>query len=497
MIPAPTTIRFSTFRLQWSDLVLPAIAAVPVAAVIVFLDPSRSLPIILGTLALIGAFMSPLIGIYILVFSMLLGPELIVGGLGRGTTLGRGITLRFDDFLLVLVGFGWLSRLALSRGFGTLAKTPLNRPILYYTAACAFATFVGMLAGRVSPFGGFFFLLKYYEYFFIYFMTINIVSERKQLRHLVQASIITFLLVGLYALYQIPSGARVSAPFEGPQGEPNTLGGYLVFLMSVMVGLLLTSGAVTRRLPYIGLMGIGAIALQATLSRASFLAGGVVLAGVMEMVRRKSPVLLAVFLMGLLAAPFVMPESVINRVLYTFTQEEEEGQIKVGALRVDTSTSERLRSYEQAFDYFKKSPLWGVGVTGGPFMDAMYPRVLMETGVIGLGAFAYLIYALFRLGLHAYRSLTDPYYRGIALGFLMGLVGLLIHAVGANTFIIVRIMEPFWLYAAVVAKSVTMTEPVAAGETGAEAMAVQPKGPPGPRGGLEDARPGAMGVHPL
>lgn len=406
--------------------------------------------------------MSPLIGIYILVFSMLLGPELIVGGLGSGATLGRGVTLRFDDLLLVLVGFGWLSRLALSRGFGTLAKTPLNRPIVCYTAACAFATFVGMLAGRVSPVGGFFFLLKYYEYFFIYFMTINIVEDRTQLRHLVRASLLTFLLVSLYALWQIPSGGRVSAPFEGPEGEPNTLGGYLVFLMSIMTGLLLTTGAVPRRLPYLGLLGIGAVALQATLSRASFLAGGVVFLGVMEMVRRRSPVLLATLLMGLLAAPFIMPDSVVDRMVHTFAQPEEEGQIKLGTLRVDTSTSERLRSYERAMEQFRTSPLWGVGVTGGPFMDAMYPRVLMETGLIGFGAFAYLVYSLFRLGLDAYRSLTDPYDRGIALGFVMGLVGLLIHALGANTFIIVRIMEPFWLYAAIVAKSLVMVGPAAA-----------------------------------
>lgn len=483
MMSIPTAIRFSAFRLQWADLVLPAIAALPVAAVIAFIDPSRALPIILGALALIAAFMSPLIGIYILVFSMLLGPELIVGGLGTGTTLGRGITLRFDDFLLVLVGFGWLSRLALSKGFRTLAKTPLNRPILYYTAACAFTTFVGILAGRVSTFGGFFFLLKYYEYFFIYFMTINIVSDRNQLRHLVRASLITFLLVSLYALSQIPSGGRVSAPFEGPEGEPNTLGGYVVFLMSIITGLLLTAGAVSRRLPYMGLLGLGAIALQATLSRASFLAGGVVFVGVMEMVRRRSPALLAVLLMGLLAAPFVMPESVVNRMLYTFTQEEEEGQIKLGGLRVDTSTSERLRSYEQAVEYFRKSPVWGVGVTGGPFMDAMYPRVLMETGLIGIGAFTYLIYSLFRLGLNGYRSLSDPYYRGIALGYVIGLAGLLIHALGANTFIIVRIMEPFWLYAAVVAKSMALLERAEEAGTIDDATGARPQRPPrAPRG---------------
>jgi hypothetical protein len=36
------------------------------------------------------------------------------------------------------------------------------------------------------------------------------------------------------------------------------------------------------------------------------------------------------------------------------------------------------------------------------------------------------------------------------MGFLAGFVGLLFHGIGANTFIIVRIMEPFWFVAAMV-----------------------------------------------
>ena len=35
----------------------------------------------------------------------------------------------------------------------------------------------------------------------------------------------------------------------------------------------------------------------------------------------------------------------------------------------------------------------------------------------------------------------------LAIGFLAALVGTLVHGIGANTFIIVRIMEPFWLLA--------------------------------------------------
>ena len=182
------------------------------------------------------------------------------------------MTLRYDDFILLLVGIAWLARTAISKEGSLVLRTPLNRPIMLYTAACVLATLMGILTGLVRPFSGFFFLLKYYEYFFLYFMTVNIITSQKQIRSLVWASLATCFLVSLYALSQIPGGGRVSAPFEGEEGEPNTLGGYLVFMLSIVTGLLMTPGAVTQKLPLLILMGVGGIALQATLSRSSFLA---------------------------------------------------------------------------------------------------------------------------------------------------------------------------------------------------------------------------------
>jgi hypothetical protein len=74
----------------------------------------------------------------------------------------------------------------------------------------------------------------------------------------------------------------------------------------------------------------------------------------------------------------------------------------------------------------------------------------METGLVGLVAFAWLIRALWRAARSALRGASDGDDRGLALGFLAGFAGLLVHAVGSNTFIIIRIMEPFWFFAGVV-----------------------------------------------
>jgi hypothetical protein len=68
------------------------------------------------------------------------------------------------------------------------------------------------------------------------------------------------------------------------------------------------------------------------------------------------------------------------------------------------------------------------------------------------------LYAIYRTGMTSHAHFEDPYLRGLALGFLMGFIGLLTHALGSNTFIIVRIMEPFWLVAGLLVKSLLLDQ---------------------------------------
>lgn len=441
-------------------LIIVALAlAAALGVLIVSNEPSRILPICFGLLLMVVAFLSTPASLYILVFSMLLSPEFMAGGLtGGGGAEGRGVTLRFDDFLLIVIGFVWLAKRAVFKEGSPFARTPLNGPIMFYIVIAAVSTLLGTLEGRVRGMTGFFFLLKYYEYVFIYFMVVSAVETPKQAKNLLNASLVTCFLVSLFAISQIPSGERASAPFEGEQGEPNTLGGYLVFMLSIVTGLILTPGSTKRRWPYFVLLGSGIIGLLATLSRASFLAAGIVILALAGRLLLRKPILAPIILAALLATPLWAPQSVVDRVLYTFRQPVETGQIQIGRVRVDTSTSDRIRSWVQSIEYWKAYPIWGTGVTGGPFMDAMYPRILVETGTVGLVAFLVLVGAVFRMGWSAYRQAQDPFLQGLAMGFLLGLVGLLVHAIGANSFIIVRIMEPFWLVTALVMRNLMFSQ---------------------------------------
>jgi O-antigen ligase len=69
---------------------------------------------------------------------------------------------------------------------------------------------------------------------------------------------------------------------------------------------------------------------------------------------------------------------------------------------------------------------------------------------LGLFTFFYLIVVIFRRTRDIYKEASDPFEKGLTMGFLAAFIGLLFHAIGANTFIIVRIMEPFWFMTAMV-----------------------------------------------
>src|SRR5437773_12188023 len=279
---------------------VPLALAAALSLFIVSSDTASNLRIVVGVAFLLVAFVSTRLSLYLLVFSMLLSPEFLIGGLtGGGGAAGRRITLRFDDFLLVVIGFVWIAKMAILKGGTPFLRTPLNGPIMFYIVAAGLATLIGVLGGRVKPMDGFFFWLKYYEYVFLYFMVVSAVTTKEEARGLVFASLVTCDLVPLFAIAQIPSGERASAPSEGDMGEPNTLGGYLHFMLAIVVALLLTSGAVTNRLTLLLLAAAGSIGLMATLSRASFLAAGVLILSVIGFMASRKPILMTMVLIGI------------------------------------------------------------------------------------------------------------------------------------------------------------------------------------------------------
>jgi O-antigen ligase len=425
------------------------IGAVAVGYLLTVVNPLHSLLLAVFVVLFASALIWPEFGIYAVIFSMLLSPEFVVGALQGKGTLGRGVTLRAEDFFLLSIGLSWLARGALDKTAGLIRKNPLNKPIVAYILACFIATIWGILTGTVQGKSGLFFVLKYLEYMIVFFLVVNYIHTEDQVKRLLFCLFLTCFIVCIYGLTQIPSGVRVSAPFEGEQGEPNTFGGYLVFMGTLVTAFLVHLKDLRVRLCLLLLLAFILVSLVYTQSRASYLAI-IPACAALAVLSRHRFYLFAVLTVLILLSPVILPRVAKERINVTFSQQKQAGQIAVGDLRLDTSASARLRSWQEGLSDWRNRPILGYGVTGYGFMDAQYPRTLVETGIVGLGAFVWLIFTLFRVAFNTWRAQSGDLGWILSVGLLAGLLGLLTHALGANTFIIVRIMEPFWCVTGIV-----------------------------------------------
>ncbi len=405
--------------------------------------------VVAGLVVFAVAFLKTELAVHILILSMLLSPEIAVGGSigGSGMEGARSAVVRIEDLLLVVMGVAWLARISVFKELGLVLKTPLNAIIGLYALVITISTLVGVSAGRVSPAMGLLFVGKYLEYFVIYFLVVNHARSRRSLDRMLITAGVTALAVALIAMAQIPTGERVSAPFEGERGEPNTLGGYLVLMMCVLGGMALEAPRRKTRWLLAAAVAMLAVPLLYTLSRSSWMAATASALVLLVMSRQWRRLLPVLAVGGILLVAFI-PKEVVDRAGYTFSTHRE--SVVVGDVALDSSTSARIRSWSEALTDSASHPFLGHGVTGYHFIDAQYFRILAETGLIGLVVFLALIYQLYRRTRESSLRLSDPMLRGLCTGFLAALAGLLVHAFGGNTFIIVRIMEPFWLVAGLV-----------------------------------------------
>ncbi len=374
---------------------------------------------------------------------MLLSPEIIMGEIP-----GRDIVIRLEDILLLIVTFGWFARTALKKGLALFISTPLNKIIGIFIFLCLVSTLQGIVLGYVTLASGLFYVVRYIEYFLLFILVANQIHSRKQIKRYLTAFFIVCALVSVYGISQIPSGVRVSAPFEGEVGEPNTFGGYLLIIFCIAIGILLHDVSPRVKRTLLALSALIIFPFFYTLSRASYVA--IIFSFLAFIVlSKKKFILISGMMVFIISGIMLKPEAIFERVGYTF-QQKQVNLAKVGNIYLDSSSTARLYSWKYSIQDWKKNPLLGRGVSGSRFVDGQYVLMLAEVGIFGILAFLWLLYSIFKHSLRVYKEMNDELYKGLSLGFLAGFIGLTFHALTANTFIIVRIMEPFWFFAAII-----------------------------------------------
>ncbi|MCB4790961.1 MAG: O-antigen ligase family protein [Elusimicrobia bacterium] len=395
-------------------------------------------------------FRKPADGLIILVFSMLLSPEIKLVSMP-----GRNVVLRVDDLLLITVFLAWLAHISFDKDWKGFVKTPLDFPLLLLFSIYFFSTILGVFRGEINLFRAIFYVLKYFEYFVLYWITANIITSTKDIPRYLIAALITCIIVALYAYSLMSLSERVYAPFDAPtdlsnpSGEPASLGGYLLIVMAVIISMFITMQRKTYF--YLALFIFLIPPLMLTLSRASIFGFALMLITILVLSPQKKLKLLIIFSLGIMLFPIIMPEvyqPLKERLAYTFKGEDSfAGTYQVGGrkIKLEGSANARVLNWERCFEeWLPRRPFFGHGVTGVGLVDTQFPLFLGEIGLVGFFTFVYVLFTIYTTSWHILKNSISKIDQGLALGLMGALTALLMQSVAVNTFIIVRIMEPFW-----------------------------------------------------
>jgi hypothetical protein len=363
------------------------------------------------------------LGLAILIACVGLSPEFSAAGVRN---------LRLEDFVLPALLLSWL-------GHALKDRTPfqpavVTGPIILYFSVMVVSTIVGLTTSASPAVSGLLVLGKLVEYYLIYLLILNNVRSPEELRALVLFAICVaiagaVLLSGGF----VGSGA---ARFNGPAGETaNIYGGYLILHVALAVGLYLQAPGPGLRLVCAAASVILGLVLLFTYSRTSFTAIGLafLVFGVLKDRR-----LLVILLVAAIVFPFIAPATVWDRVLSI-------GGVAVGP--TPGSWGSRLYAWTVVGGRtMAESPLFGLGVGAVPMgeVDNEYVLAFAQTGILGVGFFAWVLIRLLRRANSLFNDLPpQTFERGLAAGYAMALVAMIVHGVGATSFTTIRTMESF------------------------------------------------------
>ncbi len=294
----------------------------------------------IGVIALVVILLTlidPEFGIYGLIFGMLLSPEIEVPWVNLPS---RKLVIRIDDVMIILTFLAWFARQAATKS-GELMQTPLNRFLIAFAGISFFSTTVGILNGSVThALTGYLYVLKFTEFFLLYFLLINVARDEAQFRSFIVANFATVLVVCAWASYMsifTHQMGRAGTPFETEE-EPATLGGYLLFFFALAAGLFTYSNDLIGRLGYLGVMAAIIPPMLYTQSRATYMAFFPMLLALLAVSNRKAmPLFLICACLGGL---FFLPQVAIDRIAYTFENRVETVALPFESLvQVDPSSA--------------------------------------------------------------------------------------------------------------------------------------------------------------
>jgi len=383
--------------------------------------------------------------------STLFLPEVQFGAVANVVGRQREISLRPEDFFLILIVLGWLAERAIRRQNPSIISTPINLPIVVLSIVMIFATLLGIMAGTTSTGAGFFYTLKRIQYFVVFLLVIGNVKTLKDVRNNINLLLLFAAGVAIWSITEyFISASRITGPFSR-LGQPPVLGGFFLIVMFLALGFFMKYQTLKAKLPMLILIILSFLVIIFTKTRSSYTGGAVGLV-VFSIIYKKPYLIILPLVLIIMMGSLFQPE--IKERAYSIS-----GVWQRPAERsLVPSWDARKNAWKAAWPKIKNNPVFGLGAGSYSlaWIDSQYVIDAVYMGLLGVAMFAWLLIRIFR---NIYpiskiplspESDDDNYISALSAGYLGGLVALLIHGIAVTNFYTVRTMIPFWFLSGLV-----------------------------------------------
>jgi len=149
----------------------------------------------------------------------------------------------------------------------------------------------------------------------------------------------------------------------------------------------------------------------------------------------------------------ILPQKVVERINFT----EVEGEM-------DQSAEKRIEYWQETMQYFKQSPIIGVGFNVKTYIGSqrdthnLYIRTLAEEGIIGLLFLLTIMFLALKRGLRLFKKAQDRFLKGLGLGFAACVLAVIVGNCFGDRWTYLPVGAYFWIFLAMVERGNVITD---------------------------------------
>ena len=358
-----------------------------------------------------------------------------------------GVTLELDDFVVLATIFIFILNLIVEPKKKRIMDYYLIMPLAIFTLTVIFSSFVGfyrhqsylLIANAIGHY------LKWLSYIVMYFIIVRTFTADKDLKNLLRVILISFGIGSLVTVYRYLGHSAELDEIYRAGGLMEGLNGYAVLLAIILIFYfnLFLQGKSKELFPswlfFIPWSTI-LVALIITFSRTGWITlwAGILGLSILRKRRYVAVFMIAVALLGF----YILRTPVEKRIKMTFEKQAS------SLLPVDLGGRDDI--WKRAIQRIGYRNILGVGFSNfsqvlmGTTAHNQYLALLGETGLLGLVAFLFLLYRMFKSNIYLARNHPLPFYRECAVGSLTALIILPIISMAGEYFYMPTVMA-VWL----------------------------------------------------